>query len=39
LDQPDVGEALRFHGQPRAVISHGRLVDLDRMSDLAVSGT
>jgi cytosine deaminase len=39
LDQPDVAEALRFHGQPRAVISHGRLVDLDRMSELAAAGT
>jgi cytosine deaminase len=35
LDQPDVGEALRFHGGPRAVISHGRPVDLRRMSELA----
>jgi cytosine/creatinine deaminase len=39
LDQPDVGEALRFHGRPRAVISHGRPVDLDRMSELASAGT
>src|SRR6266513_2509525 len=28
LDHADVVEALRFHGAPRAVISHGRLVDL-----------
>jgi cytosine deaminase len=35
LDQPDVGEALRFHGRPRAVISHGRLVNLQQMSELA----
>jgi len=36
LDQPDVGEALRFHGRPRAVISHGRLVNLRQMSELAL---
>jgi cytosine deaminase len=35
LDQPDVVEALRFHGAPRAVISHGRLVDLPKMRELA----
>ena len=38
LDQPDIGEALRFHGRPRAVISHGRLIDLGRMSALASAG-
>jgi cytosine deaminase len=38
LDQPDVGEALRFHERPRAVIGHGRLVDLDRMRQLAAAG-
>ena len=35
LDQPDVVEALRFHGAPRAVISHGRLVDLPKMREMA----
>lgn len=35
LDQPDVVEALRFHAPPRAVISHGRIVDLEKMRDLA----
>jgi cytosine deaminase len=35
LDQADIGDALRFHGRPRAVISHGCLVDLDRMAALA----
>jgi cytosine deaminase len=35
LDQPDVVEALRFHAPPRCVISHGRIVDLARMRDLA----
>jgi cytosine deaminase len=34
-DYPDVTEALRFHAPPRHVVSHGRLVDLDRMRDLA----
>ena len=35
LDQPSVTEALRFHTPPAAVISHGQLVDLDHMRDLA----
>jgi cytosine deaminase len=35
LDQADIGDALRFHGRPRAVISHGCLIDLDRMAALA----
>jgi cytosine deaminase len=35
LDQPSVTEALRFHAAPAAVISHGRLVDLERMRSLA----
>lgn len=35
LDAPDVVEALRFHAPPRAVISHGRVVDLPRMRELA----
>ena len=35
LDQPDVVEALRFHAPPRAVVSHGRIVDLEKMRDLA----
>jgi cytosine deaminase len=38
LDQPDVGEALRFHGAPRAVISGGRVVDLPKMQELARPG-
>jgi cytosine deaminase len=38
LDQPDITEALRFHTPPAAVISHGRLVDLDRMRELAQPG-
>jgi len=38
LDRPDVGEALRFHRQPSAVISHGRQVDLDRMREMAEAG-
>jgi cytosine deaminase len=39
LDQPDVVEALRFHAAPRVVISHGRVVDLERMRALAEGGT
>jgi cytosine deaminase len=35
LDQPELTEALRFHAPPAAVISHGRLVDLERMRVLA----
>ena len=35
LDQGDVAEALRFHAPPRVVISHGRVVDTDRMRALA----
>jgi cytosine deaminase len=35
LDKPDVNEALRFHGAPAAVISHGRVVDLTGMREMA----
>jgi cytosine deaminase len=35
LDQPDIGDALRFHAEPRAVISHGKPIDLQRMRALA----
>lgn len=35
LDQQDVLEAVRFHGAPAWVISHGRVVDLQRMRKLA----
>ncbi len=35
LGQPDVVEALRFHAAPRAVISHGRLLDADRLRETA----
>ena len=35
LDQPSVTEALRFHAAPAAIISHGRVVDLERMRALA----
>lgn len=37
LDQTDIADALRFHGRPRAVISHGLLVDLDRVAALAAA--
>jgi cytosine/creatinine deaminase len=35
LDQPDVLEALRFHGAPAHVISHGKLVDQTKMRAIA----
>jgi cytosine/creatinine deaminase len=38
LDHPDVSEAIRFHAEPAAVISHGRFVDLDHMRRLARLG-
>jgi len=38
LDHASVTEALRFHTPPAVVISHGRLVDLDQMRNLAQPG-
>jgi cytosine deaminase len=38
LDHPNVAEALRFHTPPAAIISHGRLVDVERMRELAQAG-
>ena len=35
LNQSTVGEALRWHEQPKAVISRGKLVDLGKMRSLA----
>jgi cytosine/creatinine deaminase len=35
LNQSDLADALRFHEPPRVVISHGRVVDLVRMRELA----
>ena len=35
LDQADLTDALRFHEPPRCVISHGRVVDIRRMRELA----
>ncbi len=35
LEGEDVTEALRFHATPRAVISHGLLVDADAMRSMA----
>jgi cytosine/creatinine deaminase len=35
LDQPDLVEALRFHGAPAHVISHGKLVDQTKMRAIA----
>ncbi|MGO9786392.1 MAG: amidohydrolase family protein [Stellaceae bacterium] len=37
LDQPDVVEALRFHGPPAHVISNGQLVDVARMRAIAAA--
>jgi cytosine/creatinine deaminase len=37
LDIPDVLEAFRCHAAPRYVISHGRLVDTQKMAALAAS--
>jgi cytosine/creatinine deaminase len=33
--EADVVDALRFHGRPLHVISHGRRVDLERMAEIA----
>ena len=38
LNQPDVIEALRFHGPPAHVIKSGVLVDQARMRALAAVG-
>ncbi len=35
LKEPDVVEALRYHEQPAAVVSHGRLVDLEKVKKIA----
>lgn len=35
LNQPNVLEALRFHEAPEFVISHGKLIDKEKMSSIA----
>lgn len=35
LEQDNLVDALRYHAAPRAVISHGKLVDKDRMREMA----
>ncbi|RZN34173.1 amidohydrolase family protein [Bradyrhizobium sp. Leo121] len=35
LDHPDVTDVLRFHTPPAAVVSHGRMIDLAYMRDVA----
>jgi cytosine deaminase len=35
LDAPNILEALRYHAAPTHVISHGKLVDLERMKNLS----
>ncbi len=37
LEQPDVIEALRYHGPPRYVVSNGKVVDQARMRALATT--
>ena len=34
LDQPNTLEALRFHERPRAVVSHGKLVDQSKLDEI-----
>jgi cytosine deaminase len=34
LDQPNVLEALRFHERPQFVISHGKLIDQNKMDEI-----
>jgi hypothetical protein len=38
LDQPDEVEALRDHGPPVHVISHGKLVDAAKMHAIVAAG-
>lgn len=38
LDEPDTVEALRNHAAPKAVISHGQIVDLQKMKDISTAG-
>ena len=35
LNQSTVGEALRWHEQPKAVVSQGKLLDLGELRSLA----
>jgi cytosine deaminase len=37
LEQPDIIEALRYHGPPRYVVSNGKVVDQARMRALAIA--
>jgi cytosine deaminase len=38
LDQPDEVEALRYHGPPAHVISHGRRLDAAKMQAIVAAG-
>jgi cytosine/creatinine deaminase len=38
LDQPSVLEALRFHEAPAYVISHGKLIEQEKMKEMAFAG-
>jgi cytosine deaminase len=38
LDQPDEVEALRYHGPPAQVISHGKPLDAAKMRAMVAAG-
>jgi cytosine deaminase len=38
LDQPDEVEALRYHGPPAHVISHGKRLDAAKMQAIVAAG-
>jgi hypothetical protein len=38
LDQPDEVEALRYHGRPAHVISHGKRLDAAKMQAIVAAG-
>jgi hypothetical protein len=38
LDQPDEVEALRYHGPPAHVISHGKPLDAAKMQAIVAAG-
>jgi hypothetical protein len=38
LDRPDEVEALRYHGPPAHVISHGKLLDAAKMRAMLAAG-
>ena len=36
LGEPDTVEALRYHSAPKHVISHGKIVDQERMAEMSL---